>query len=87
MGGERIRHPHHLGWIRRVNRMLLSVFAGIERKFWGILLRRWVDVHVGGLPNVMELLMYSESLGHAVEVLVAVFRAGKTTADRQWSVV
>jgi hypothetical protein len=29
--------------------------------------------------------VHSKGLGHAVEVLVAVFGAGKTSADRYWS--
>jgi hypothetical protein len=37
------------------------------------LLRWWIDVHVGALPNMVELFVYPECLGHAVEVLVAVF--------------
>jgi hypothetical protein len=36
---------------------------------------------------MVELFMYSECLGHAVEVLVAVFRAGEAFADRHWSFV
>jgi hypothetical protein len=68
-----------------VDLVLSSVFAGVERKFWGILLRRWINVHVGGLPNMMELLVHSKCLGHAVEVFVTIFGAGKATADRQWS--
>jgi hypothetical protein len=34
---------------------------------------------------MMELLMYPEGLGHAVEVFVAVFGSGEAAADRQWS--
>jgi hypothetical protein len=40
------------------------------------------NVHVGGLPDVMELLVHSKGLGHAVEVLVAVLGVGKATTDR-----
>jgi hypothetical protein len=65
-----------------VDLVLSSVFAGIEQEFWGVLLHRRIDIHVGGLPDVMELLVHFESLGHAVEVLIAVFGAGKATADR-----
>jgi hypothetical protein len=31
---------------------------------------------------MMELLVHSKCLGHAIEVLVTVFEAGKATADR-----
>jgi hypothetical protein len=56
-----------------VDLVLSGVFCGIERQLWGVLLRRWIDVHDGGLPNVVQFFMHTKGLGHAVELLVAVF--------------
>jgi hypothetical protein len=36
-------------------------------------------------PDVVKLFMNPECLGQGVEVLVAIFRVGEATADRQWS--
>jgi hypothetical protein len=56
-----------------VDLVLSCVFGGIERQFWGVLLRRWIDIHDSGFPNVVQLFVHPKGLGHAVEVLVAVF--------------
>jgi hypothetical protein len=56
-----------------VDLVLSGVFGGIERQFWGVLLRRWIDVHHSGFPNVVQFFVHPKGLRHAVEVLVAVF--------------
>jgi hypothetical protein len=53
--------------------MFSGVFRGIERQLWGVLLRRWVDVHDCGFPNVVQFFVHPKGSGHVVEVLVAVF--------------
>jgi hypothetical protein len=70
-----------------VDLVLPRVFAGVEGQFWRILMCRWVYIHVGALPDVMKLFVNPEFLGQGVEILVAIFRAGEATADRQWSSV
>jgi hypothetical protein len=40
-----------------VDLVLSGVFGGIERQFWGVLLRRWIDVHDSGFPNVVQLFV------------------------------
>jgi hypothetical protein len=56
-----------------VDLVLSGVLCGIEGQFWGVLLRRWIYVHYSGFPNVVQLFVHPKGLGHAVEVLVAVF--------------
>jgi hypothetical protein len=70
-----------------VDLVLLRVFASVELQLWGVLLHRWIYVHAGALPDVVELFVNPECLGQSVEILVAVFRVGKAAADRQWSSV
>jgi hypothetical protein len=50
--------------------MLACVFAGVECQLRGVLVRLWRYVHVGGFPDVVELLVDPESLRQGVEVPV-----------------
>jgi hypothetical protein len=56
-----------------VDLVLSGVFGGIKRQFWGVLLCWWIDVHDSGFPNVVQLFVHPKGLGHAIEVLVAIF--------------
>jgi hypothetical protein len=56
-----------------VDLVLSGIIGGNERQFWGVLLRRWIDVHDSGFSNVVQLFVHPKGLGHTVEVLVAVF--------------